>query len=405
MAIGIRDLMANHNIPNKNDNDKIIYIDFDKLIPCENNFYSINEIEELAFNIDLIGIMQPLNVRKVKDGFYEIIGGHRRRAAIEHIIKNFGEEAAEKVKKVPCIERIENSGNEEIDNIRYSLRLIMENAHNRIKNDYDKMLEIQKLKELLERLKKIDDNAIKGRTRDWVAQILNTSSSSVAKLESINNNLSEEFKEEFREKKINTSQAYAMSQKEEEEQAAAYEEYKNKGALPKADEIKEKPEVKIEEAEKSAQEIEEEEKSNLEEDKRENERFSESEGEDSALPSRESNFYNDNKPQGVSEKFKENVAEVFRRFFGYGNGIYFINFAWIGTKQDSMKFDLNIKVEFEYLTANSNEISISFKDKISFLQFRYENLKACGVRAGEDKEKVFYIRLDNSEIEIRKAEG
>ena len=69
-------------------------------------------------------------------------------------------------------------------------------------------------------------NLFKGRLRDIAAELINISSSSAAKLESINNNLSEDLKEEFKENKINTAQAYALSQKTEEEQKEKLEEYK-----------------------------------------------------------------------------------------------------------------------------------------------------------------------------------
>ena len=62
--------------------EQIEYIDISMIDPDPDNFYSLEGMEELAGNIELIGLQQPIRVRPGEDGHYIIVSGHRRRAAI-----------------------------------------------------------------------------------------------------------------------------------------------------------------------------------------------------------------------------------------------------------------------------------------------------------------------------------
>ena len=59
--------------------EQIVYLPLDQLRADENNFYSLDGIDELAANIELIGLQQPIRVRKDGDG-YIIVSGQRRAA-------------------------------------------------------------------------------------------------------------------------------------------------------------------------------------------------------------------------------------------------------------------------------------------------------------------------------------
>ena len=61
--------------------EQIVYLPLDQLRADENNFYSLDGIDELAANIELIGLQQPIRARKDGDG-YIIVSGHRRSAAL-----------------------------------------------------------------------------------------------------------------------------------------------------------------------------------------------------------------------------------------------------------------------------------------------------------------------------------
>lgn len=54
-------------------------ISYSKLVPSEDNFYSMQEIEELKTAIELAGrVLNNLIVTPLEDGKYKILSGHRR---------------------------------------------------------------------------------------------------------------------------------------------------------------------------------------------------------------------------------------------------------------------------------------------------------------------------------------
>mgnify|MGYP000808217462 CR=1 FL=1 len=70
-------------VPNLGTSKKQLeYIKRELIDPDPNNFYSLTGIEELAANIQLCGLQQPILVRPIDGGRYMVVSGHRRRAAI-----------------------------------------------------------------------------------------------------------------------------------------------------------------------------------------------------------------------------------------------------------------------------------------------------------------------------------
>ena len=68
---------------------EIIYLDIDQVIPSLENFYSMKEsdILKMARSIEAIGeIKQPLLVKNLDNGTYEIIAGHKRRAGAMQLV-------------------------------------------------------------------------------------------------------------------------------------------------------------------------------------------------------------------------------------------------------------------------------------------------------------------------------
>ena len=61
---------------------QIEYIDIDLLCEDPRNFYEVSGVDELASNIALFGLMDPLLVRSAEDGTVQIVSGHRRHAAL-----------------------------------------------------------------------------------------------------------------------------------------------------------------------------------------------------------------------------------------------------------------------------------------------------------------------------------
>nr|WP_298544099.1 ParB N-terminal domain-containing protein [uncultured Lachnoclostridium sp.] len=232
-------------------------LDVEDLMPSKDNFYSTENIDELAAAIELSGcIEQNLVVKPEAHGKYEVIAGHRRRLAALKLV----EEGKEEYRKVPC--RIKK----ESDEIRDRLSLIFTNATARQLTDWEKVKQAEELKEVLTEYKKAlqEENKDKpkeereriGRIREIVAQMLNTSTTQVGRMEAISNNLSQEFKGELEKGNINISTAHELSRLDEEGQKKAYEQYEEKGELHIKDvKPEEKEEITDEQAEKAQEAI------------------------------------------------------------------------------------------------------------------------------------------------------
>lgn len=205
---------------------KVVSLNINDLVPSKDNFYSVENVEELKTSIEIFGVLQNLTVKPLDNGKYEIVSGHRRHKACKELVA----EGKTEFEHVPCGIQSER------DEIKEKILLIMTNSTARELSDWEKMKQAEELRRNFELLKKREN--LPGRVRDLVAEALNTSSTQIARLNAIENNLNPEFKEEFKSGKIGTSAAYELSGMSEEKQAAAFEEYKEKGGV-KVDEIKE----------------------------------------------------------------------------------------------------------------------------------------------------------------------
>lgn len=224
---------------------KVTMLDVEDLMPSKDNFYSTENIDELAMSIELVGhIEQNLVVKPEAHGKYEVVAGHRRRLAALKLVQ----EGKEEYRKVPCLIKKES------DTIKDKLSLIFTNATARQLTDWEKVQQAKKLKEILTEYKKAlqEENKDKpkeekekmGRIRDIVAQMLNTSTTQIGRMEAIENNLSQEFKDELEKGNINISTAHELSRLDEEGQKQAYEKYEEKGELHIND-VKEEPKAEI----------------------------------------------------------------------------------------------------------------------------------------------------------------
>lgn len=180
--------------------------------PSESNFYSQENIEEVADSFLAVGQQQPTVLGRV-NGEYRIVSGHRRNLA-----------------NIMNIER----GHEEYNKVRYlykdmsaamfELSLLIGNAYNRELTAWEKTQQAQKLKEALLRAKKEDGLEITGKLRDIIADLLNESSTNVARMDAINNNATPEVKEALKNGDIGITAAYEaakLPEKEQREIAAA----------------------------------------------------------------------------------------------------------------------------------------------------------------------------------------
>lgn len=233
MAFNMMDLLNNNSKPTQDKEEnikrfKITQINIKKLVPSNNNFYSIDKIEELKNTIELLGLQQNLVVKKIENGMYKIISGHRRYYSMLSLY----EEGNKNFEYVPC--KVE-----EEDELKNDLRLIITNSTARELTDWEKIHQAKRLKELLTEYK--EREKIPGRVRDIVADILNVSATQVARMESVSNNLIDDFKEEMKEDNVKISVAYELSKLPEEKQREVYKEHEDKRNITIKD-IKQKSE-------------------------------------------------------------------------------------------------------------------------------------------------------------------
>lgn len=214
-----------------------------ELIPSDENFYSTEKVEDLKQSIELNGgVKQNLIVTNTENGKYRIISGHRRHKASMELT----EEGKKEYEKVPCI--IET----ELDKDKEQLLLIMSNSTTRILTDYEKTKQAELLKDILSNIKKKEN--IPGRTREIIADILNTSPTNIARMESITKKLTPELKEEFKKENIGITKAYELSKKTEEEQKEIHNSFKDTGKLEvKKEDTTEIPVIEKEEGQKQTE--------------------------------------------------------------------------------------------------------------------------------------------------------
>lgn len=193
--------------------------------PDKTNFYHAEdkEIKDLAESIELIGLQQYPVIRPVEGtDEYEVIAGHKRRLAILRLL----DEGKAEYEMIPC--RVETP-----DDIRNELILIFTNSTQRERTDYEKMREIERVRELLTEYQKTHE--LTGRRQNIIAEILGTNKTKVGTLDNINNNLIAPFVEEFAAGKISTSAANEIAGLEQDAQQALYETYKETGSLTAKD--------------------------------------------------------------------------------------------------------------------------------------------------------------------------
>nr|DAM77460.1 MAG TPA: chromosome partitioning protein [Caudoviricetes sp.] len=224
MAFDIKDFLNTESKKEMTDDFTLKKIPADKLHPSDKNFYNMDpaEIETLKETIELVGVQENLVVRKITTGKYageyEIIAGHKRHRAVTELLA----EGKEVSNLLPCNVK-------ETDDVKNELILIFTNSTQRERSDYCKMQEIQRVRELLEEYAKY--NEVKGRKRDIIAGLLNTSKTTIGKLDNIRRNIIPEFMEEYKAGKISTLAANEIAGATPEQQQQMLAQYEENGAI------------------------------------------------------------------------------------------------------------------------------------------------------------------------------
>lgn len=189
--------------------DSIHMIEVDKLKPSLDNFYSLDEIEILAEDIERQGLKHNLVVTEDADsiGTYFIKSGHRRYTAIKFLIENNRYTS----RYVPCL----------IDGIKSHyenlLDLIMLNATTRVMSDSELYHQYEVLRDVIKNME-LEGKKIKGRMREKIAGLLNISPAQIGKIENIKHNAIPEVKEAVEDGTVSIATANKIAQLSETEQ-------------------------------------------------------------------------------------------------------------------------------------------------------------------------------------------
>lgn len=196
------------------DGYKAIKLNYKDIVITKHNKYSMDEISELATGIHMAGeLQQPLVLGKVGDEFW-LVSGHRRHAAIDMLVQEGEEQFAE----VDCRYK-------PMTETEFRMELLIGNTFNRKPTDYDKMIEAQEWKDLLQQMKK--EGSFKpekgSRTRDYIAAIMGEATGTIGTLQQISNNATDAVKEQFEAGTMNMTAAAEASKLPEEDQNAIAE--------------------------------------------------------------------------------------------------------------------------------------------------------------------------------------
>lgn len=217
-----------------------------KMYSNDKNFYSMEDIEELADLILAVGLIENMAVTydPCEKGEYRIISGEKRWRALNVLLeRGFAEfEVATCQILTPAEEHEE------------TVQIIIANSY-RTKTIKDQLEEAKSLKASLQYMKengltlqgvKLDGKKI----RDVVANIMKLSGTKVAQIDGINSNLLPEFVEQLEQGKLTFSAAYelsGMSKEDQEEMLKVHEE----GEAPTWKEVREAKRPEAEEMSES----------------------------------------------------------------------------------------------------------------------------------------------------------
>lgn len=182
----------------------------------ENNSYAQNDIDELAESIKVIGLQQPLVVRRKTEGGYLLLAGHRRRNALALLDR----------KTAPCIVL-----DADLDPSLQTLILHWTNTMARGGGGLTAEYTGRAAKEIEAALKDLQARGVvelPGKLRSYVAEVLKTSESQIARAKAIDNGLTKAWRGDFKCHRINDSAAYELSQCDPELQRKLHGAYQGK---------------------------------------------------------------------------------------------------------------------------------------------------------------------------------
>ena len=246
----VRDMLGKQSIPERREEQTIVYRDPRELVPTKENFYNTRNIDKLKASIKITGyLMQPILIENI-DGKDQVLAGHRRRLCCIELVN----EGDTRFEKVPCMyaaeikisedEDLSPEQKEAITPFLRQFKVIQANNY-RDKNDWERMQEALEMEKIVKNLK--EKVGITGTVRENLKDLLGVSNAQFGRYKNISNHLIQELMEEFQDGGINISVADAAASLKPELQQQAYEMFmKNKVlSLPDIQLLKDRQELDI----------------------------------------------------------------------------------------------------------------------------------------------------------------
>lgn len=198
--------------------EQLIHPDIDRLHDDPSNFYSMEGLDDLAANIELIGLQQPIRVRPDPEhkNHFIIVSGHRRTAALRRLLRD---EDRLEWRCPPCI--VEQDA---VSPAMQELRLIYANSATREMSDADKAKQAERVEAILYELQE-QGYEFPGRMRDHVAEACRISKSKLARLKVIREKLYEPIKRAWEAGQISEASAYLLAQQDPKIQETVHRKY------------------------------------------------------------------------------------------------------------------------------------------------------------------------------------
>lgn len=204
--------------------EQIEYIGLGLIDGDPKNFYALNGLDELAANIELLGLQQPIRVRPGEQpGRYTIVSGHRRHAAVAKLV----EEGRTDLGEIACIVERE-AGSATLQ----ELRMIYANSDTRKMSPVEIDRQAQRVEALLYQLKEEEGYEFPGRMRDHVAQACKVSKSKLSRLKVIREGLEERWRTGYEKGRLAEAAAYTLAQMPKERQRVIFDGLKKQGEYP-----------------------------------------------------------------------------------------------------------------------------------------------------------------------------
>lgn len=174
-----------------------------------NDIYSLGDVGLLKASIRAEGLHAPVTVTPGETGRYRMVAGHRRLQAYKELRAELGEEYA----AIPARVKTYASALQE------QLDLLLDNATGREMTDYERLMQYQRLKDVLGRMKQ--ETGAAGKVRDLVRAELKISSGQAARYEMVLHHCPKWNLDSLRDGRMTITQAYERAQQEKAYKEAA----------------------------------------------------------------------------------------------------------------------------------------------------------------------------------------